>query len=119
MASTVATDRVAILTSSLCIAHCLALPAMAVVLPTAGSLVESELVHIIFALVAIVASCSIPLRSPNARTAKFLISVAIGITLLIAGLFAEDLDLDETILTVIGGTILAVVHASRLRSQHM
>lgn len=118
MASTTATDRIAMLTSSLCIAHCLALPAIAVVLPLVGSLADNELVHFVFAMVAIAASASIPLRSPDARKAAFLVPATFGNTLLIAGLFADVLTLDEIVVTVIGGAILAVVHANRLRSQH-
>jgi len=118
MATTMKTDRVAVALSAACIAHCLALPALALILPVAGAIAEIEAIHVVFAVLAIVASASVPIRSADGRTPRFLIPATIGIVLIISALFAEPLGLDETLSTVCGGLVLSFAHLRRLRAHH-
>lgn len=118
MANTGGSDRIAIATSALCIVHCLALPLLALTLPILGVVAEWELAHWTFAIVAIAASASVPFRDSRARTVSFLLHAGVGIFLLVAGLFAEHFSLDETLLTVAGGIVLAGLHLLRLRDAH-
>ncbi|WP_082701122.1 MerC domain-containing protein [Erythrobacter sp. YT30] len=118
MQSTVNTDRAAAAFSIICIAHCLALPVLAFALPVAGTLAEVEAIHITFAILAIVTSASIPLRSADGRTAMFLIPASLGIGLITSALFADALGLSETAMTVSGALLLSFAHLRRLRAQH-
>ncbi len=104
--------------SMVCIAHCLALPALALVLPVAGTFAEIEAVHLVFALLAIATSASVPLRSADGRKAIFLVPAALGIALITSALFADALGLDETLMTVVGAVLLSFAHLRRLRAQH-
>ncbi|MEL6530660.1 MAG: MerC domain-containing protein [Pseudomonadota bacterium] len=118
MQTTAKTDRAAVAFSMVCIAHCLALPALALLLPVAGTLAEFEAVHIVFAVLAIVSSASIPIRSPDGRKAMFLVPAALGITLIISALFADSLGINETLTTVAGAILLSFAHLRRLRAHH-
>jgi hypothetical protein len=114
MELTVKSDRAATALSALCILHCLALPLLASVLPFLSVVADAEWLHWLFAGLAIFISASIPVRDVLARTAAFLLPAGSGIAFLLAGLFAETFDANETILTVIGGVLVAFAHIRRL-----
>lgn len=118
MHTTAKTDRAAVAFSLVCIAHCLALPALALLLPVAGTLAEVEAVHIVFAILAIVTSASIPIRSADGRKAMFLVPATLGIALITSALFADALGLNETLTTVAGAVLLSFAHLRRLRAHH-
>lgn len=118
MQHTIKTDRAAVAFSMICIAHCLALPALAFILPVAGTLAEVEAVHILFAILAIVTSASVPIRSADGRRAIFLVPATLGIALITTALFADALGLDETLTTVAGAILLSFAHLRRLHTQH-
>ena len=114
MELTVKSDTAATALSALCILHCLALPLVASVLPVLSVVADAQWLHWLFAGLAIVISASVPLRDVLARKAGFLAPAGLGIAFLIAGLFADQLGADETILTVIGGLLVAFAHVRRI-----
>ena len=113
-ALTSTTDRVAVTLSLLCIAHCVALPLVAVALPFVSVVADAEWVHWVFAVLAVVASGTVALTSACARTPKFLIPAGVGAALVIFGLFAEGFGFEEPPPTLIGGVLLAYAHWRRL-----
>jgi len=114
MGPTAKTDRAATALSGLCIFHCLALPVAASAAPFLAAMAEAEWVHIFFASLAVVISASVPFRDSRARTLAFLAPAGLGIVFLIAGVFATRLGTDETLLTVVGGVLLAAAHIPRM-----
>lgn len=110
----VKSDRAATALSALCIVHCLALPVLASVMPFLAVVEQAEWLHWLFAGLAAIISASVPIRDVLARTPGFLIPAGLGISFLIAGLFADQLSASETILTVIGGLLVAFAHIRRL-----
>lgn len=113
-AATQNTDRAAVALSLLCIAHCLALPVLALALPILAVVGEMEWVHWVFATLAILASSAVATISPAARTPGFLIPAGLGVALIVFGLFADAIGIEEAIPTVIGGLLLAFAHWRRL-----
>ncbi|WP_397423195.1 MerC domain-containing protein [Phenylobacterium sp.] len=111
-----AADRVldgsAIGLSGLCVAHCLALPVAAALLPVLGAWAEAEWVHVLFVLIVAPLSGLALLRpSPHARRSiRVLALAAIGITLLAAGAFVAGSKAVETAVTVVGSLCLASAH---------
>lgn len=112
-------DASAITLSGLCLIHCLALPALAVVLPLAGLRAEQEWVHQVFALSALPVTAFAMTRPfhDGART-SFILLAGTGLALLIGAAFIEGLHDFETPLTVTGALLLATAHIRRWRRQH-
>ncbi len=110
------TDHAAVALSLLCIAHCLALPLLAVSLPFAAAAADAEWLHWTFAALAVVASGSVVLTASSARVPAFMVPAGLGAVLVVGGVFAENFGLDETIPTVIGGVLLAAAHGRRIFS---
>lgn len=113
-ATTQNTDRAAVALSLLCIAHCVALPVLALALPILAVVGEMEWVHWVFAVLAVLASSAVAATSAAARTPGFLIPAGLGVVLIVFGLFAEGFGVEEAIPTVIGGLLLAFAHWRRL-----
>ena len=113
-ADTHATDRVAVALSLLCIVHCVALPIVAVALPFLSVVSEAEWVHWAFALLAVLASATVVVMSPSARTPGFLFPAMMGAALVVSGLFAEGFGVEEALPTISGGILLAFAHWRRL-----
>lgn len=114
MQSTAHFDRAAVTFSLACVAHCVALPVIAIALPFIAALAEAEWVHWLLTALAVFASSSVIMSSPSARTGSFLVPAICGLVLVTGALFAERLGVEETIPTVIGGVLLAVAHIRRL-----
>ena len=104
-------DGSAIVLSSLCLIHCLALPLLSAVLPVAGVWAEAEWVHKAFVISAI--PFSLIGLSSKRLTVPIGILIASGIGFLLLGAFVESLHDYETQLTVIGALLLASGHALR------
>lgn len=115
MQSTPYKDGAAIALSAACIAHCIALPVLAIFMPFFAAAAEAEWVHIVMAILAIIASLSVLITSSSSRVAKFLVPVGLGCFLIAIGLFAENFGFDETLPTVLGGILIASAHLNRLR----
>lgn len=108
---TIVVDGSAIVLSSLCLIHCLALPLLSAVLPIAGVWAEAEWLHRAFVLAAI--PFSLIGLSSKRLTVPIGILIASGIGFLLLGAFVESLHDYETQLTVIGALLLASGHALR------
>lgn len=109
-------DFVAISLSGLCMAHCLALPLAAALLPMAGAWAEAEWVHWVFALTASPISLWTLTRRPRVTP---LVLGALGLGLLFCGAAAFPSHEAETVVTVAGSLCLAAAHiANWLRRPH-
>ncbi len=114
MQTTTNLDRAAAIGSIACIVHCLALPILAISLPFLAAVAEAEWVHRLFTALAIAASASVIALAPSARLPGFLIPAGIGIAVIGGALFVERWGIDETLPTVIGGSLVAYAHIRRL-----
>lgn len=100
-------DVAAISLSGLCLAHCLALPLVASLLPLAGATAEAPWVHWAFALTAAPISLWTLTRRPAAGPLGLAL---LGVGLLFAGAAEFPSHDTETLVTVAGGLIMAVAH---------
>lgn len=107
-------DRAAAVLSLSCIAHCIALPVLAIALPFLAMAAEAEWVHWLLAAMAIVSSGTVVASAHSARTPSFLVPASIGMVLIVGALLAEPFGFDETPPTVIGGIFLAAAHLFRI-----
>ncbi|MEM9501382.1 MAG: MerC domain-containing protein [Pseudomonadota bacterium] len=114
MPSSLSADRAAIALSLSCIAHCVALPVIAISLPFVAAAAEAEWLHWVLTALAIAASGTVILTARNARAPAFLVPALLGMGLITSALLAETFGLDETLPTVIGGVLLAAAHIYRL-----
>jgi len=115
-----ALDASAVGLSALCLVHCLALPALALLLPVLGFWAQAEWVHVVFVLVAApVAVLSFIDPSTRRPRAWPLATAAIlGLGLMIAGALEFPTAADERVLTVLGGLLLAGAHLANWRGRH-
>jgi len=100
-------DVAAISLSGLCLAHCLALPLIASLLPLAGVGAEAPWVHWALALTAAPISLWTLTRRPAAGP---LLSGLLGIALLFSGAAEFPSHETETMITVAGALVLSVAH---------
>ncbi|MEM7329882.1 MAG: MerC domain-containing protein [Pseudomonadota bacterium] len=107
-------DGSAIVLSSLCLIHCLALPLLSAILPIAGVWAEAEWLHKAFVIAALPFSL-IGLQSKRVSWATSVLIVS-GLAMLLAGAFVEALHDYETLLTVAGALVLATGHIMRWAS---
>lgn len=104
-------DGSAVGLSSLCLAHCLALPVIAAALPSLGVLLHAEWVHVLFLVIALPVSVVALWRKPDsARDIAIIFLAVVGLALLAAGAFPVRWPhLDEQ-LTVMGSIALVAAH---------
>lgn len=105
-------DLSAVSISALCLAHCLALPVLAAMLPLANAVVQSEWVHAVFVLIAAPLSALALLHGGARHRAPtpWLALAGLGLALLALGAIGwPDRDW-ETPITVMGSLCLATVH---------
>jgi len=109
-------DGLAISLSSLCLIHCLFLPILSAALPFVGIWAEAEWLHKAF----VVAALPFSLLALSSTRANGIVGglIATGFLLLFSGAFFEPLETFETVLTVIGGAVLAAGHALAWRRAH-
>ena len=111
------TDAVAVGLSGLCLAHCLALPLLAAMLPVLGLLAEAEWVHQALVVLAVPIALFAFAQAANGQIrALFGLVAGLGASLLVAGAFVEALHDYETLLTVLGAILLAGAHLYRWQS---
>ena len=118
MQSTFYKDGAAVALSTACILHCIALPILAVSSPFLSAIADAEWVHWVMAVLAILASADVALSIPSAREPKFLLPAGLGAVLIAGALFAENIGLNETLLTVLGGILLASAHLYRIFNEN-
>lgn len=113
-------DRMAIILSGTCMAHCLILPVLITLFPIVqGSLLEEEHFHALF-LIFVMPTSLVALFIGCRKHRNFLTAAlgAIGLTiLLVAAFWGHDwVGLSgERIITTIGGAILALGHLSNYK----
>ncbi|MEL7536611.1 MAG: MerC domain-containing protein [Pseudomonadota bacterium] len=96
--------------SMLCIAHCLALPALVAFVPTAALLADAEWLHVALVIAAAPATLWTVSRALRSGSAPLIVAGgAIGLALLMYAAFVETPH--ETLLTTLGALVLIAVHA--------
>ena len=115
-----ALDASAVGLSALCLVHCLALPALALLLPVLGLWARAEWVHVVFVLiaapVAVLSFVDPATRRP--RSWPLATAAILGLALMIAGALEFPSAADERVLTVLGGLLLAGAHLTNWRRRH-
>ncbi|MEM7762676.1 MAG: MerC domain-containing protein [Pseudomonadota bacterium] len=109
-----AVDVYAVAGSLLCLAHCLALPALVGSLSAIAPFVESELAHKL--LVLLLAPATVyAIAGDQAWSGRhfFVVAAVIGLSLLGAAAFFPPLEAHETPLTVLGSMLLSSAHLMR------
>lgn len=113
-------DRLALLASGACMAHCLAIPLLFVLFPLLPDALRlPEAFHLVMVALAIPSSTYALLTGfKQHRSAELVITGIIGLLLLIAGatLFGETRY--ETPITVAAALILATVHIFNWKRRH-
>ena len=108
-------DALAVGISGLCLAHCLALPVLAMVFPLLGALSHSAWVHILFFCTAAPVSALALMRTGGWRHPGVRAFFLLGITALAAGLPWGWPEVIEVTLTCLGGASLVAAHLLNLR----
>ncbi len=111
-------DLLAISLSGLCLAHCLALPLFIGWLPSLGLITDNHLVHQVLAIMATVMSSVALIQSGNWRNFTLILLMFAGISLLISGAFIDELETHETIITITGASLLALMHVTNVLIKH-
>lgn len=109
-------DQTAVCLSALCTLHCVALPAVSVLLPALASVAEAEWVHKTLVLIAVPVSVLAFVQSIRTDVAFiFGLLVSIGLGLLLTGAFFEPMHDYETLLTLSGAAFVCLAHVLRWR----
>ena len=108
-------DRFAISISFLCLAHCLVLPLLLVLLPTLGAtFIASESMHKVLVFLALPASLFALFIGCRQHQQKLILFIGVaGLIFLVLGTLVEVLHIDhdfEKIFTVIGALLIAFAH---------
>jgi hypothetical protein len=100
--------------SLMCLIHCLLLPVFAAFLPVAGVLAEMEWIHKALVLTALpITALAIARHRTGKVRFSFVLPAVLGLALLLAAGFVEELHEFETPLTVAGAVLLASAHIWR------
>lgn len=115
MSSKISTvDSSAIGISALCLVHCLALPVIGAVLPVAGVWAEAEWIHQALVLLALpITIYAVTRHRASTVRLSFIVPAIVGLGLLFAAGFVEQLHDYETWLTTIGALLLGSAHLWR------
>lgn len=114
-------DKIGICASGLCLIHCLATPILLLVFPTLKlTLLESHIVHEIFALVVI--SSILIAVYPHCKKHGHTDIIAIafgGVAFVVAALLFHDLPSSiADSLTIIGSILLIIAHFKNMKVRH-
>ena len=97
--------------STLCLAHCLALPLLVSVMPLVAQSIDSHLVHQILAVLAVPVSLRVLWKSlPVPGNGLFIGAALTGLGLLLLAAFVHAVEAHEESITVAGGVALASAH---------
>lgn len=110
-------DLSAVGLSILCLIHCLALPALSLLLPVLGGLARAEWIHVAFVLVAapVAVLAFVDLKTRRPRSWPLLLVAVGGLMLMLAGAAELPSPSYERPLTVVGGLLLAIAHIGNLQ----
>ena len=105
-------DLSALSLSGLCLAHCLALPMLAITLPALGSWAQAEWVHAVFVAFAIPITSLALWRAHRAHPlpGAMIVLAGAGLLLLLLGALEWPSHALETPVTVAGSLLLATAH---------
>lgn len=107
-------DMCAASLSILCLLHCLLLPIAVAVLPLAAGLAEAEWLHKVLVLMAVPVSVIATARAWGmSYFPAFAALSSAGLLLLAGAAFIPAAESSETVITVIGATVLALSHIFR------
>lgn len=113
------TDKISISLSILCVVHCLALPLILVFMPsTLGLLLEGEAFHLFMIFVVLpISAYALTMGCQKHKNKQLVVAGAAGLAFLIAGIALEHVvgEFGEKALTLIGASILALVHFKNYR----
>ena len=99
---------------TICLAHCILLPFVAVLLPVAGLATSDELVHKLLVLLSVPVSLWLVYKACLMEGNLYFIIVAlVGVTLLVIAAFVEALASMEVPITVTGAVLLGFAHFQR------
>lgn len=112
-----AVDLAAVGLSALCLVHCLALPALALLLPVVGLWAQGEGVHLVFVLAAapMALLAFIDLKARRPRDGRMAAVALCGLVLMATGACELLNGWLERPLTVAGGLLLAGAHIANWR----
>ncbi|MFN7604281.1 MAG: MerC domain-containing protein [Hyphomonadaceae bacterium] len=113
-------DTLAVVLSGACLVHCLLLPIAAAFLPLLSHAANAEWVHWVFVALAVPTSF-LALRhhgNGNLRIILLRVVAMLGLVFLACGALGWPSHEAETLLTVIGGLILAGVHIVNYKTGH-
>ena len=122
LSSTVARrfDTIAVVLSGACLVHCLLLPIAAAFLPLLSHAANAEWVHWVFVALAVPTSF-LALRHHGNRSLRInalRVIATLGLVFLACGALGWPSHAAETLMTVIGGLILAGVHIVNYMTGH-
>lgn len=115
-----ALDLSAVSLSALCLAHCLALPALSLLLPVLGLWAQAEWVHVLFVVLAapIAVLAFVDRRAWRPHSWPLLGLALVGLALMLFGATGFVGPALERLTTVLGGIFLALAHLGNLRRRH-
>jgi hypothetical protein len=105
-------DPAAVALSGLCLVHCLALPALSLVLPFLGYWAQAEWVHVVVIVLA-APLAALALRGPDARPQMAM--AAVGLSAMLAAACGWPVEGAELPLNTAGGLLVASAHALHWR----
>ena len=109
--STARMDLYAAGLSTLCVLHCVALPALVALMPVIAVAGENELVHQVLVIAAVPVSVRVIWKTRLVPGNRLFIGAAMtGLALLLFGAFVEALALYEEPITLAGGALLGSAH---------
>lgn len=112
-------DYTGVAVSTLCLVHCIMLPAIVTALPVMGVFANNEHIHKALVFVALFpAIYAFSGLFERKATASMRGLALFGITALLAGAFVEALHDMETVLTLIGALSLGAAHISKVFLRH-
>ncbi|MCE2892055.1 MAG: MerC domain-containing protein [Hyphomonadaceae bacterium] len=113
-------DTLAVVLSGACLVHCLLLPIAAAFLPLLSHAANAEWVHWVFVALAMPTSF-LALRHHGNRSLRIVllrVAATLGLVFLVCGALGWPSHATETLVTVLGGLILASVHIVNYATGH-
>ena len=113
-------DSLAVALSGACLVHCLLLPIAAAFLPLLSHAADAEWVHWVFVALAVPTSflALAPHSNKSLRLTLLRLLATLGLVFLFCGALGWPSHEAETLLTVLGGLILASVHIVNYATGH-
>ena len=117
-------DRIGIVLSSLCLAHCLLLPPVAFLTPVLGQYIGSFYLHLTLFLIIVPVAIWVFIRGYHRHGWQVPLTLSVmGVLLLVSGLFIESFHFNlvhdhfhfEEVFTIVGSLVLVLAHWLNIR----